>query len=486
MLLRVDIRNYAARAQDLSDWLNTWEALRFDPAFVLDITPDTLKLALLNPFEMIRAYKAEGKITYTKVGAKELEESGVLRVLAPDINPEPYQELQQLLFTTAPIVTTEYFTARSLASIKDEKLFNGLYNELYGGLYYDFTGIPGNSKEGTDLDNLLDRLGVGSVKGKVTADQLFQDRKSDRKRVAVFRSNVAAKRPRRIDFLPILASDAFESPRIFTITFDLKRANLDIGVHPIMNLLKTLRDFDASEAIWTQRNGLLGYALYNGKGVRQEKAPDDVVKDHAVAEPFYGELQAPISCMRCHEKRGHKGWQPVKNDAQELLKFRRGQLPLIPTGDLNFEDQGDALDQIRTLFSGNAEAFLGGARDAYTTYVWRATGSWKTSKKNNNDVVELSSGKLVDIWDRYFYGDVTAVDALWDAGFDIPEVNTAALVLDKLIQVPPGGAEDIRIAQLRQGGTIGRYEFDLVRRIVSTRVHKTLKEHPKLLEAITL
>jgi hypothetical protein len=77
------------------------------------------------------------------------------------------------------------------------------------------------------------------------------------------------------------------------------------------------------------------------------------------------------------------------------------------------------------------------------------------------------------------------VDALWDAGFDIPEVNTAALVLDKLIQVPPGGVEDIRIAQLRQGGTIGRYEFDLVRRIVSTRVHKTLKEHPKLLEAIT-
>lgn len=56
--------------------------------------------------------------------------------------------------------------------------------------------------------------------------------------------------------------------------------------------------FVASEVIYTLPNGLQGYALFNAAGIRQDKAPVDVVRDFS--SPVSAEIQNSISCHRCH------------------------------------------------------------------------------------------------------------------------------------------------------------------------------------------
>lgn len=468
LVMRLDCRDYAAKAKDLQEWTDAWEELRFDPEYSLLLTKDTLKFAA---GEWLRNYRHDGKIIAQKVTANDVGTAAVLRVFPPDIDHKLLAELQGVTYSTSPIVRHDYFIARAMSSIRDAGKFGDLYATVYGGLYQSFIGLPQGSKQGTDLDNHIESLGVGNVKAKVTAEEVFDKLRSDR-RTAIFRSNVAGKRPRRADFYPVLVGSVYDSERFFSLTFDLDRANVDIGVHPVMNLYKTLRKADAHEGLWTMGNGMIGAALWNGEGKFQEKAPDSVVKDHTVPSPHYGELQAPISCISCHEAEGSGGWKPMTNDAAKLLANRKGPRLEVPH-DLNFADQHDAVDRIATLFSGDNERLLTKARASYAQAVLKATGPWKTSKKQNTDIVQLSAQKLVGEWRRYFYDDITPAVALRELGIEHGKADPEAM-LNKLL--PPVGAyEDPRVAALKANIAIGRVEWDLIRRNVAARVQDSLK-----------
>ena len=470
ILLRFDVRWYAATQKDLAEWLTAWEELRFDPTMSLLLTRDTLagaaKLGTLG--ELTRVWKEDGKVNSEVVELSAAKTDLVLRVLSPALDNKALLELMNVVVSTAPIVEADYFLARSLASIRDAKLFDGLYGVVYGGLYYDFAGVPAT------FDELLENLGVGNVKQKLRAEEVFNKLRSD-KRVAISRSKVTAKRPRRVDFLPILGGDVFAKARFLSNTFDLKRADIDIGMHPIGNLLKTFRETTFHETLWTLPNGMIGAALWDDQFKRAEKAPDDLVKDHTVPAPFYGELQSSISCISCHDAGGHGGWQPVRNDVKKLVN-RAGVV-----FDLNVADQTDALDRIRGLFSGDAETLLQPARDAFNGAVLEATGPWKASKANQTDAGQLSSQQIVAMWRRFFYDDVTAQTALADLGWDVP-AEKAPAVLDALLKLPPGSLENAVIGILRDGDEVSRTDYDFARHFLAIRAAATLKQNPNLLE----
>jgi hypothetical protein len=483
MLLRVDLRHYAPRDSDLRDFINTWEEFRFDPRFNLLLTKDTVKFALnsgIDPNqEVSRQYvDNDGKLhtINQKIGSFPFKDFPVLRAVPPHIDITLLGNLQRLCASAAPVVTHDYFIARSQASIRDAKLFEGLFDVLYGGRYADFVGLPRNTKGTTDLDQHFANLGVGNGKPN-DFKRVFDTLRSD-KRVAVFRSKVAGGRPRRIDFLPILAGSAFDNQRIFSLTHDLKRSNLDIGQHPIMNLIDI--NADAREGIWTLANGLNAYALWNGAGALQEKAPDDVVNDHTVPAPFYRELQYPISCRNCHEAEGSDGWKPVVNDVERLFKG------LDVLTDLKGKHQQDVLDRIAGLYTGKPDQLLRRLKDDYAAATLRSTGPWKESP-DQTDVVTIVGKRVQNIWRSYFYDDVTPQRALRELGWEIPTKDAERVIsklLGSVIEEQQFGfvPEDPRIAALKAGLPIGRYEFDQTYSFIANRVQKTLAKYPELLE----
>lgn len=89
--------------------------------------------------------------------------------------------------------------------------------------------------------------------------------------------------------------------------------------------------FDASESIFSLPNGLHGYYLSNAAGQRQNAAPQTVVRD--TASPFSSEIQAALSCYRCH----HNGYIAAEDEVRAHVDLNAAQF------DLNDVDQVDAL-----------------------------------------------------------------------------------------------------------------------------------------------
>lgn len=66
------------------------------------------------------------------------------------------------------------------------------------------------------------------------------------------------------------------------------------------------KDYDATETIAALPNGLLAFGLFNAKGERQDKAPDNIVKVR---------VDAYRSCLECHDR----GFRDVDSWAKGLL-----------------------------------------------------------------------------------------------------------------------------------------------------------------------
>jgi hypothetical protein len=69
--------------------------------------------------------------------------------------------------------------------------------------------------------------------------------------------------------------------------------------------------FDATEQFAPLPNGLPVWFLANNKGVRQDKAPDNIVGGDTTTHSNDTRLQVGISCWRCHSGKGESGIKEV-------------------------------------------------------------------------------------------------------------------------------------------------------------------------------
>lgn len=493
LVLRVNLAHYAPRGADLDEWVKTWEEFQYDPAYSILITKDTLKFVQDAAGEELsvrrKVKKTKDEIvevppfkserdgnTYTKkwvtkewyedeeVPVGKLKDFDVVRV--PPRHAPAWRELSLIVNSEAPIVRSGYFINRALSTVKDD----GLYKTVYGGLYHEFAGIPSKTKKGTDLDALLEQLGIGDAEKGVNFKKVFERLRSDQ-RVAVFRSEVTSA-PRRVDLLPTLNGRLDKGQRIAAVTHDVKRNNVDIAVHPVMNLIDIKPD--AHETIFSKANGLHGYALHNGDGVLQNEAPPDVAKDHTIPAPHHGRLQSAISCISCHEAEGSDGWKPLRNDVKKLLG---GLGDVFGDGGRLFDP--DTMDRLNGLYQGEPEKPLARGRDDFAAAALAATGPWKKSK-TQTDVVKLAAQKEVGLYRRYAYDMVSPQKALAELGVDCPP-NEAEKLLRTLL--PPAQRdqtlgvipEDPRLLALMSGIPINRIDWDLVYGFAASRSQKTLQ-----------
>lgn len=529
-LIRVDLRMYAPRDQDLREWLALWEQFQFDPFFSVLLTKDTLEFAgkLLDdlPKKKITrqvkkkaikpgkprhekrviahqggAYNAPDDSgrhwDYMEPGRYEIDlefkgepveeettetveewvpavlgkDVDVLRSNAFHINAAAFASLQALTNSLAPVVEHRYFKSRALRTIKDK----GVFQTVFGGLYYELRGIKkakevlGNDTKATDLDVYFESLGIGSIKGGLSADRLFDQLRSDQ-RLAVFRSGVTGK-PREVTMFHVPAGK--EGNAWGAITGDVKDQDIDIGDRAFANLLNPRRR--ARESIFPRATDLDEFALFNGEGALQDEVPPDVANDSTVPHPHSQRLEPAISCIRCHYADGSDGWKPLLNDVKRLLDSR---LDLF--GDLSQRKSAfgrETIDRLAGLYAGDFSKNLRRNRDDAAEATLKATGPWKDGG-DQTGIAKLSAARLQEEDSGYNYDFVDCRTALREIGLEV-DPKRANAVFQQL--VPPdvrnlfAGAyvpEDPRIGALRAGFGINRSDWSLVYGFAAERAQR--------------
>src|SRR5262245_40350477 len=244
MVLRIDLRDYASTEADLGEWIEAWEELQYDPYFSLIVTRDTLSFVA----RAFPDHTATGYVTrmrkevvtvprylhtdgywYTKKWAErlsarvetvrlaDLKDVELVRLPAPHLDLIQHAALCQLTRSQAPLVTAPYAALRMLTQIQDR----GLYQVLYGGLYYRFAGVrQSDRKKRTDEEQWLRDLGV--------RDRADYERLRSDQRAAIFRSAVSG-RPRLLEFFRTPSGRIDLTTGFTAITRDLRRQDIEIG-----------------------------------------------------------------------------------------------------------------------------------------------------------------------------------------------------------------------------------------------------------------
>lgn len=522
-LLRVDLRQYAPRDRDLYDWLHAWEELAFDPSFARIVTKDTVQKQVdrlvvrrvLVPGPQRRETKiinhpggpyvypddsgrrhahidagryevdlvfngAPTEQNVTETVSQVLPDSAdAVRFNAPHIDASAFTALQELTRSAAPVVEHSYFKSRALTAIKDK----GVYRTVFGGLYYEFRGVKkakealGEDTKATDLDLYFEGLGIGSIKGGVTSDALFDKLRSDQ-RVAVFRSLVTGK-PREVSSFHTPADK--EGGSWGAITGDIKDGDIDIGDNPVANLLKPRRK--AREAIFPSVTSFPIFGLFNDKGERQDEVPPDIAVDSTIPGPHTRRLQPAIGCIRCHGTDGSDGYKPLVNDVKRLLTVRG----LDSFGDFGAGRAGatdfDTLDRLAGLYAGDFSKNLRRARDDLAEATLKATGPWEGGAGDQSDAAKIAATRLASEHAEYWYDMVDARKALREIGVDIPAAD-AVEMFRRLVSPDLRQAgiilEDPRLGALRQGLSINRADWALSKSYAAERAQQSLRWGVKL------
>ena len=468
-LLRLDLRQIAPIDSDLQDWLKAWEDLQFDPKFSLLFTHDMLERMPKNqmPKKQRRRLRRDGQPGFIDemVPLTEFKED-LIRLPPAHINPELYDRLTKLTSTQAPVVSVDYFTARTMASIKDD----GLFNDLYGGRYVEFSGLKRAKKgeKASDLDVLFDDLGIGNIQGKLTADQLFDRLRSDFGCIMRKSGVTGKKRLIRLFHGPQNRSG---TGRV-GITSDVKDKNIDLRGDPFLFVLSFKPD--AHEVIFERANGFHGFALYNGAGALQDEVPFDIANDSTIPHPYTQRLQYPIGCLRCHGV--DDGWKPPRNDFATML----GDYGADVLADRSKRSPYDAVNRIAGEFGEDPANFLSPLNKAlrrgradYADQMLLAIGSSWNPKEST---VKLVSGQIGSIWGRYFYEQVDAARALQELG--LPAGKDGAVKTLASLLAPEGDGiiiENPTVRALRKGQPVNRVDWDLLYGFVAARAYPRLK-----------
>lgn len=255
--------------------------------------------------------------------------------------PEDCQDLTTITGMKVPIVEAERWLVHSLRTLE-------------GGMYYKLQGMI--TKEGKRLtqEEWLKTYG---------ADERLSSSLGGYEYVGMWHSAVTAKPRRAAFFYGVNMRPSVGAPLI-VVTQDNLDETLDVGLHPMYSLLDA--KFDATEILATKPNGMIGYGLFNGNGVLQDSAPDNLVKDHTIPRPYTSRLEPAISCIRCHAP--HDQWQPMKNQVQTLLgEMSADGQQITAIGD-SADPSMDVVElntKLAQLYSGNIEGALQLARDGF-------------------------------------------------------------------------------------------------------------------------
>ncbi len=508
IVVRVNLEAYWPRQVDLDSAVKMWELLQFDPRFNLLLTADTLKFAGVQHLipKQTKTVKKKIKVTTQKTDPKDghllyyLDDKGkpdlkrpylvetevereeivdagrlgkdvvVLRIVSEFIDKDTIATLIQRAQSQAPIVNHRYFHRRVSTTIQG-RVKGDLQEVIYGGLYYQFSGIKRGFKKGTDFDNYLQRLGIGNVEAGIDSGKVFDDTPSDA-RILRVKSGITDK-TRMIEVLPTLTK-LVDQQGLLAITHDVFDEDIDVGTDALLNLAR-FKDL-ARETIAVKPNGLQEYAAWNGNGELQDEVPFNVANDTTIPDPRTKRLQPSISCESCHLAK-QRGWQVAINDATKLLKRNRD---LFNDTGFGKKTAAENVSRLAGQYSGDLEfKTFPRARDDLTAAILKETGPWKASK-DQLDIANLLGEKIGREYNTYV-GVVTAADALHDLGYtgqtgwfgnqigDAPDRLTSLL---PPVEIVPGEIqkEDGRIFALEAGIGINRHQYDLVYSFVATRV----------------
>lgn len=348
-------------------------------------------------------------------------------VIAPHLDEAQAVLVANLSLSTGSIYRADWFLVQALSTID-------------GGAYYDFRQVVRKPDKGTALGQWLSEHGVFTGTTAAVGGE---------RRAAMFRSNVAGFKPRRVDVLPSLIGG------ICAITLDVFDGPIGADSHPIRSLLDVR--FDGSEIIAAQPNGLHDFLLADSKGNVVDEAPPELVSDHTVPAPFSSRLQPAISCIRCHGEDKSDGWQPVRNDVEKLLSGRLNVFADV-SKNLTAEQVADKLAGLYALPIDSADSQLGRARRDYSAAVYRSAMGIKFEEQS---IVNGVSKMVSDIYAGNRWEPVTPEVAARELGIVVAKDEQAPLDL-ALGSVEENASVDPVLGFLRLGVPVGRDDWESV------------------------
>lgn len=524
MLLVINLAYYAPRPNDLQEWTKFWEEFAFDPMFALLITRDTADF--LNKhrhrWPTIRTTETRrvslghtrmvkhpgGRFTYPADcvhggrsidsldrGNYELEtleeqyrqeriesltdvvlgkDVDVVRFNSEGIDPSLFQKLQEETHSFAPVVEHRYFKSRFLKTIKDDKDPNkknddNVFKTIFGGLYYEFTGIKKSKDPNvTDQDLFFESIGIGNIKGGVTADVLFDRIRSDHAAVMTHSKVTGDIR----EVLSFQTPNTKDSISWGSITGDIRSKRIDIKGRQFANLLTPQRD--AREGIFPKANAFLLFTMFNGVGALQDEVPFDIANDYMIPRPFHQRLDS-LGCITCHSMDGKDGWQDYTNDVKDLIVKR---FDIFDDRGLKHRTNSDIIDRLAGRYTAVPKKNLSRARDDFAEATLRASGPWKESKDQIN-VCKLVATRLHEEYGSYWWTLVDAQIALQELGLQVSDKKEAVKLFQQIITPDPKSLvkgvflEDPRIALISGGLKVGRTDWALAYSFVLERANRS-------------
>ena len=315
-------------------------------------------------------------------------------IFGPAIQSSCGQDAQDLTSITGmnvPIVEAERFLVLALRTLE-------------GGLYYKLQGL---------IDAKDKRLTQKEWLATFGADEELSASLGGREFVGMWHSAVTSK-PRKIAFFYGRNLRPSSGLPLIVVTQDNLDETNGTSVHPMYSLLDV--DFDATEILATKPNGMIAYGLFDGKGVLQDAAPDNLVRDHTVPKPFTSRLEPGISCIRCHGP--YDQWMPVKNHVKTLLSSLDAQgQKLSVIGDSSDDaDVAELQVKLAQLYQGDIESALQLARDQFE----RSCGKLIHVVREQADYAKWSVQILSDKFAKYRYTWVDPAEALRTLGVVVP------------------------------------------------------------------
>ena len=314
-----------------------------------------------------------------------------------------------------------------------------------GGFYYELRGVVNG-------DRRLNQAEILKMRGaSESASLAFRSTNT----IGMWRSFVTGAGRRIYIFFGVAArpSDAFP---IMSITEDRFKDGEQVGQHPIFNLLpKGGFVAQGKEALFTLPTGLWEGYLFDGDGDLVNAAPGNLVSDRTVPTPHSTELEPVISCIRCHAK--EDGWRSAPNSVQQLLGQNRDrERRTLVVGDLTQLRDGrsaaDVLNEIASLYQGDATAALSSARDSFNRACENLTRFDASGFPGDGPSVyggEEALGVIGQAFNDYWYQPVSPSMACRDLGIYAPDNEIAKQYLTQLIPPLPSGREDPALLTIR-------------------------------------
>lgn len=315
----IDLAEFSRNDADLRELLDSYEQLVIDEPYFLGHT-------FLNP------------------GGKSIH-----RLPLPHLSPA----LLSKHVTNVPVVRYEWLLRKMLSTID-------------GNLYARFRGIPDTQDEFLRKFAGVTEADVAKMRSDSKAFELHSKVTSKPRAVLMFRG---------------IGGHAARNQGIVGITFDTNDDNKNAESDPFRNPVKAKHD--ATEVIAELPNGMLAYALFDGKGRRQNEAPPQVATDDRIPAPFTKRLDGgAISCIRCHAQ--ESGWRVVDHDLLDL--------------DSLAADKTVEFDRLAGLVAERLDKPLARARDDYSDAVVFGSSHWGV-----NLDAEGIGNHLAGVWKRYNY-----------------------------------------------------------------------------------